>query len=270
MAEPWASTLGTLALVGLVGLLLTVLSAGTYLLVLEIRYTSRIRKRARHDYRTARGTQHLRQLQNVFPTLRDSRRTRSARVKKLESQLGRITGQCSAELRRALSAFLVRYRLIEVQGVGSTLSNRIIRSCFRGSLRDLHSAYRVRGIGPSLQRAISAWVNAREAEFPKLMAIGFPGKQQILDRYADQERSLQKQLASESTTLSEEDLLYKETSAAIERLRKVKPAHFTRALRRNERSSQVPAWYFQGLYAAWDPMPEWFETLLSSYGAARD
>jgi hypothetical protein len=243
------------------------LCLGSYLILLDIKYDSRIRRRAQHDYRTARGTQHLRQLRTSLSTLRDSLRARQAKIQNLEKQLELLGRKRSAELHTTLSEHLLNERLTEVPGIGPMLNRRIIQYCFRGNLRDLRSASRIRGVGPSRQRAIMAWVHAREREFPRLLARDFPGKQHILSKYAEQERSLQETLKSERTTLGDEKRLHETALAVALRFRKAKPAHFRRALRRNSPKSPVPAWYFVGVYPPWEPMPEWFETLLSKYGS---
>ena len=196
------------------------------------------------------------------PFWREGLRATKARVSELEGQLARLRRDRSAELSQALSTALVRERLTEVPGIGSTLSDRIIRTCFHGRLRDLHSAHRVQGIGSALQGAISAWVVDVESEFPRLLAKDFSGKQRIVSAYADRDAHLRGPLASQRALLKDEDHLYQEARAAIQRLRAVKPAHFRRALRRYDGASTVPAWYFQGVYPPWEPVPEWFERLL--------
>ena len=132
-------------------------------------YRSRVRKQARYDYRAACGTQHLYQLRALFAKLQKSMRARKARIREVEQHLERLLLKRSRELRSALSRHLVEVRLTEIRGIGPQLSRRIIQVCFRGNLRDLRFAYRVRGIGPTLQQAISAWIRTMEEEFPRLL-----------------------------------------------------------------------------------------------------
>jgi hypothetical protein len=257
---------------GLFVLLLCLLCPAGYLLTLTIWSEVQVRRRARHDYRAARGTQHLLQLRAAVSALRDALRSRQGRIEDLEQQLARLQTQRSQELHRALSEQLVHQRLTEVRGIGTTLSQRIIRHCFRGSLRDLQMAYRVEGIGPALQSALSAWVAERQAEFPTLLARDFAGKGGIEAKYAEPEASLGQQLQEERAAHKRESLLYDRAQAAIARLQRVRLAHFRRALRRrqawrrSDRESPVPASYLKGIYRPWEPMPDWFRGLLDSYG----
>jgi hypothetical protein len=257
---------GALALLCLLPPLLALFSLGAYLLLLEAKHESRIRRQAKYDYRAARGTQHLQQLRASLSILKSNLKTRKATVDDLEKQLNLLRHNRSAELNAALSRYLVDERLAEVPGISQRLSRRIVQYCFHGSLRDLRFATRVDGVGDSRQQAILAWVHAREAEFPRLLAGSFPNKQHILSKYAGQEQSLQTALESERAALESEGQLFEKGYAVASKLRKVKTSHFRMALRRNLKKSPVPAWYFIGVYPPWEPMPEWFETLLGKYG----
>ena len=262
----WASVSRPLLWVGLLVLLACLLCLAGYLLTLTIWSAYQVRRRAQHDYRTARGTQHLRQLRAAVSVLRDALHSSQNRIGDLERQLARLQAQRSQELNRALSERLATQRLTEVRGIGATLSRRVIQHCFRGSLGDLHSAYRVEGIGSALQSAISAWVRERQAEFPALLARGFPGKQEIEAKYAQPQVSLGQQLNSERATLERANQLHEIARQEIARFQQVGPAHFRRALRRNDRETPVPAWYLEGVYRPWEPMPDWFRRLLEDYG----
>ncbi len=266
-SEWWVSAFGAVSVLCLTGLSLVLFCIATYLLLLEITYKSRVHRRAQHDYRTARGTQHLRQLRASLSTLRDSLRARQAKIQDIEKQLEVLRRKRSAELNATLSKYLVNERLTEVPGIGPKLSRRIVQSCFRGNLRDLRFADRVVGVGPARKRDIMAWVYAKEREFPHLLAQGFPGKRRLVDAYAGQERSLQEMAELERTALDDEKTLYEKAHAAALRLQKVKPVHFRKALQRNSPKSPAPAWYLEGVHPPWEPMPEWFETLLKKYGS---
>ena len=246
--------------------LLLVLSAATAHLLLEMLYRSRIRQRARHDYQAARGTQHLHLLRASLSVLQKSMQDRREKIKNIEQQLKSLRYTRSDELRAALSRYLVENHLTDVQGIGPQLSRRIIASCFRNDLRDLHLAHGVQGIGPTLHEAIMAWVRTMEAKLPQRLKEDFPDKQRILDAYAEKERSLQKAVAREREALIEERSLHDKAHAAALQLKKVKPGHFYRALLRVSSKTRVPAWYFLGVFPPWEPMPEWFRALLGEYG----
>ncbi len=266
-SEWWVSAFGAVTVLCLAGLSLVLFCTSAYLFLLEITYKSRVRRRARNDYRTARGTQHLGQLRVSLSALRSSMRTRQAQIQNIERQLDLLKRKRSEELQAALNHYLVEKRLTEIQGIGPQLSRRIIQYCFRGNLRDLRFARRVPGVGPARQQAIMAWVQAKEREFPRLLRGDFPGKQRIVDAHAGQEQSLQEAAELERKALGHEKSLHKKARAATLRFQTVKLAHFRKALRRNSPESPVPAWYFEGVYPPWEPMPEWFETLLREYGS---
>ena len=86
--SPWVA----LALVALGLLLWVLLSTGCYLLLLEVRSWLDIRRRAWHDYRAARGTQHLRQIRAALSALQRDRRDRRGQVTELQRQSARTKG----------------------------------------------------------------------------------------------------------------------------------------------------------------------------------
>jgi len=153
-----------------------------------------------------------------------------------------------------------------VDGIGPRLKDRIVRYCFRGDLRDLRYAERVPGVGPARRAAIMRWVRARESELPRLIKGPFPGKEQVQERYRAQMAPLERWLDRAYTELEEKEALYESVETAVRRLRSVRVSNFRKALRPGSSGQPVPKWYLEGLYPAWESPPDWFITLLSSYG----
>jgi hypothetical protein len=251
----------------ILGLCLWVLfSTLCYLLLLDIRSRRDLGRRARHDYRAARGTQHLRLIQEALPALERDLQAHRKHLSDLQAQIERLQTDYAKALCRALSQTLIETRLTEVDGIGPTLRDRILRDCFRDSIADLHRADRVRGIGSTLQQALSAWVNGYLDEFPRLISEGFPGKGRIAGEYNWRVASLSGQRAAETETAEHLEGLQRQARATIEKLGTVKLRHFLHALRQDKKGEVVPSWYLAGVYPAWKPMPGWFETLLQEYG----
>lgn len=245
--------------------LIVVICALIALLLSRLIYEIHLHKRAKHDYRVARGTQHLRLLWPSLLALRDDLRVLQSKVRKAEDRLVRLEVERSEALRAALVRYLVDNHLTEVQGVGPQLSVRIVRGCFRGRLRDLRNAHRVSGVGSARQNAIDRWVQKREAELPRLLEASFPGKADIEKRYEGEERSLRDALEAVEREMKDKISIYKAGGDAIKKLRSVRFSDFRKALK-GESESSVPNWYFEGVYPAWKPAPEWFKMLLEEYG----
>jgi len=226
----------------------------------------RLRRRARHDYRVARGTQHLKQLEGPLAKLEHEIQVIRRQIQGIEQQLHDLGGKRQDELRAAACQYLVNHRLTDVDGIGPQLQQRIVRSCFRGSLRDLHHAERVRGVGPRRRAAIMRWVQARERELPALMERAFPGRDGVEKAYRTKVGPLRKRLAEREADLKEKEDLHKSTKKAVETLESVNVACFRRALSRRSSDEPVPSWYLEGVYPAWGSAPDWFTTVLTEYG----
>ena len=251
---------------GLGALFLMLLGLLVAFLVVQIIQTSRLRKKSRHDYRTARGTQHKRQLRSSLSNLEREIRLLRSGIEKTKKQLANLEQQRASELRFTLCRYLVNDRLTEVRGIGPELSKRIVRSCFRSGLSDLRQAQYVSGVGPTRQQAINRWIQRYESALPRLLGEGFPGKASVGEKYEKQERELKYKLGAARKALEKRIALSRTGQTAYKKLSAVRLHHFDRALSGKSSDSTVPEWYFEGVYPAWESAPEWFETLLENYG----
>lgn len=146
------------------------------------------------------------------------------------------------------------------------MQQRIIRYCFKKDIQDLRFAYRINGIGPQRMHAINQWVDRMEQEFPRLLKEDFPGKKEILQKYTQQLNSKQQEAEKRRQRILEDKALYRKANAVATELRKVRPSHFREALRHPSEENRVPIRYLLGIYAPWEPIPEWFQTLCERYG----
>lgn len=253
----------TTLIVGFILLLTAVLIA---LLVPRLISEIRLRNRARHDYRVARGTQHLKHLEGALSKLEREIQTTQNEIKTLKRELNDLARKRQDALEEALSRYLVTHRLTEVGGIGLRLRQRILRECFRGKLKDLRNVERVSGVGPARRAAIMAWVRAREREFPRLMKEPFPRKKEVQEKYRSKIQPLERRLNQACQDLQEKQAVREPVQAAVDRLRSVRISDFRKALRANSSDQPVPIWYLEGLYPAWESPPDWFTTLISRYG----
>lgn len=226
----------------------------------------RLRRRARHDYRVARGTQHLKQLEGPLAKLEHEIQVRQKQIRSIKHQLRDLEGKREDELRMAACRHLVRHRLTEVDGIGPRLQQRIVQSCFRGSLRDLRHAERVQGVGPRRGAAIMRWIQARGRELPNVIERGFPGKDGVVKAHRAKVVPLRKRLAQAEADLEEKENLHQSAKESVEKLKSVKISCFRQALGRRSPDEPVPSWYLEGVYPAWESAPHWFTAMLREYG----
>jgi hypothetical protein len=254
----------SLRIIGLAAVVLVLLTAAIILVWPSVTRELRLRRRAKHDFRVARGTQHLRQIDSALPNLQARIQAHEAKIAQLNKDLQNLGQQRNKMLHATLVRYLVENHLSDIRGIGPTLSSRIIHHCFRGRLSDLHTAYRVSGVGSALQSSITAWIRYYEQRLPRLLQGNFPGKERILSDFAAQERQLKERLQQERRGLAGEKELRRQTEDVATRLRAVELGDFRAALKRP--TGSVPSEYLTGVYAPWEPMPEWFGLLLEEYG----
>ena len=256
----------TIVTVLLIAFIVVVAGALIALLIPRLISHIRLRRRAEHDHRVARGTQHLKQLERPLAKLERDIGVIQSRIRATERQIEKVKATRKADLQRALCTYLVNHRLTEVDGIGPQLQGRVVRACYRGNLRDLRSADRVHGVGPTRQAAIMRWVRSYEQALPRLLEQSFPGRQKIMAKAEDKLSSLHEQLEKSRRALVRKQALHAPASRTVDKLRSVGPSRFRKALAKRGTDGPVPAWYLEGVYPAWESPPDWFVSLLSEYG----
>jgi septal ring factor EnvC (AmiA/AmiB activator) len=226
----------------------------------------RLDRRAAQDYRLARGTLHLNQLEGPLSRLKRDVAAKESQIRRTMRELRQLKDQHKRELRRALCNHLVADRLTEVHGIGPRLQQRILSQCFRGDLRDLHRAQELFNIGPARQAALARWVRAREKELPRLMKEPFPGKESIDEPFRAKISSLEQRLDRSRDQLAEKQALLAPADTVVDELKSVQISNFRKALKDREPNIYVPNSYLRGVYAPWESPPDWFVTLLDRYG----
>jgi hypothetical protein len=225
----------------------------------------KLKRQAAIDYQNARGSLHLQML-------RDAQRQAQNRLTQCErlldekqKELNRLRHRKEEELDQALAGHIIFEHLSEAEGIGAALQEQIIQKVFRGRLEDLRFAHSVHGVGEDRQKAINAWVKQYKARWPELRAGGFEGKEEILAEYdgeieiADEQR---KQLDLERNKLASR---LRRLGSAVAELESVTEADFVSAIRGTSREASLKVErYRQGLFAEWEPVPEWFKDAMSN------
>jgi hypothetical protein len=169
----------------------------------------------------------------------------------------------NGELQSTLVKHLVYTQLDTVPGIGSTLKSRILRWVFQGELTDLYQAYRLDRIGPQCQQAINRWVQRVELQLPELLQEDFPGKADILATYQDRLDTRRRQADAAEQRAAELEELERRVEAALVDLETVTWHDFHEALVAVDGPTEKVRRHILGVFAAWEPMPEWFRQALS-------
>lgn len=162
---------------------------------------------------------------------------------------------------------LVEYRLQEIYGIGPQRKAAILQQVFRGKLSDLqHVSKVVPGITPKIQDEINRWVALYQKALPDLINQDFPGKASVDARYCPEIESLERlkhTLESENRPLQEK---LKRIDEELVWLNQITPDTFLKSLRRPEQVNPELERYLYGVFAEWEPVPEWFREIVSFSG----
>ena len=224
---------------------------------------SRIMSRAREDYLRCRGTNHARILQSAIKRHQEALRVLYSARDNIEHKLQRVNNQITEELRQVLITYLVNSRFTNIPGIGSTLRDRIVRTCFDGTLDSLNRSPHVRGVGPEKAAAIRAWVYQMNRVIPALLKSDFPGKQDVLEKHQAERQQLVQKREDLSEKIITRERVIDRAREGLASFAGVTIADFRKALRGNREASRKIADYSLGAFAEWDSMPEWFAAILT-------
>ena len=222
--------------------------------------------RARRDYRRARGTQHLRMIRRSMKVLDSTITQLKQKESPLQAKIKDIDAVRSRELGLALCYCIAQNHLTDVHGIGLILRDRLMATCFDGTLESLRRADRVYGIGYQRAYSIRVWVTKWTQQLPQLGAQDFPGKEAISQKYTAELLRLQNELDDMARKYMALNQLRDEAATERDRLSRVKTRNLWRAYKGDKEASSVVDEYLQGTFPEWGQMPLWFKTLVGEYG----
>jgi len=223
----------------------------------------RVTKKVHADYARCRGTIHARQLHAGI-------RKHEASIPPLVQKRDKITAMLESlsrtqvqDLRRALAAALVNGPLAEVRGIGPKLRDRIVASCFDGTLESLGKAQHVQGVGAEKAVDIQAWVKDLQGRLPQLLKSDFEGKADVLLAYGQRREALLAQKRQLDQLINARRELVTLVKAKLAPLESVTPSTYKAALKGDEKAAERVAAHTVGVYAEWESKPAWFERISS-------
>jgi len=240
------------------GILLAVLAA----LTPWIGEARRIAKTAREDHAGSRGTHHAKQLREAIRLHERHLQPLRGEHTKLQAELNGIARREQAELERALTQALIDSSFLKIPGIGPKLRDRILGTCFDGSLDSLLRAHQVYGVGQEKSFAIRNWVQQMRRGFTSRLEEDFPGKSEVQAKHSARSEELARRLKSLSSRIARREEVVAVAGEHLAPLERTTPRTFRRALRGDQPAAERVGAYVTGAFAEWEPLPDWFAAIL--------
>jgi hypothetical protein len=234
----------------------------------RIEYEVNIFRKARFDHLNSRGTIHKKLIKKGLVKIDLEIKEAKRRLQQLNLEKSNMALEENRELENTLSTIIVNTELDDVPGIGPVLKERIIRSCFDGTIESLRRAGNVRGIGEEKYHAILHWVNTKSSLMPQLLRKDFPGKNEIIRKYSESEKNIVRELEKVGQELKEMTELRELSNAELAKLKPVSTFAFLKAYKGDREAAEKVTQYLLGAFPEWSKIPEWFETLMTKYGTA--
>ncbi|MFC2054340.1 hypothetical protein ACFLV7_08600 [Chloroflexota bacterium] len=227
------------------------------------RFRRAIKRQARLDYECARGTVHLDILKKAYRSLKVKAQNCRSEIKRTKLELDRLEKLQAQTLRSKLERHIAYSSLTEIHGIGSGLSEKILSAVYRNSLDDLRKArYSVYGVGDIRQWAINSWIAKYKEQLPTLLGKDFPGKTEVLNQYQPLIRNQKKKLNVLSAKKETLEKILARAQEEIRDLKTISVKDFRHALKKTKLTNEQLDNYIRGVFAEWEPIPEWFKELL--------
>jgi len=233
----------------------------------KLEFGLRLLLKARNDYRTARGTIHLKLLRKSLNNLQMRIKEEKKCLEKLRKYKMNLNYQRRKELEVAASTYLFNSEFTSIPGIGPILKERVMKNCFDGTLQSIRRAWMVRGIGEERAHSINLWVDRAQRKLSYLIMSGyFPGKDEINKKYDLLEKETEQRIVNAENLLREMLELKKIALKEVKKLRQVTISTFIKSYRGNPQASKAVTTYMMGCFPEWGKIPEWFKTLMEKYG----
>lgn len=205
---------------------------------------------------------HKKLLQAARKGLQQEQRSCHQKIQKTQAKITELQAAWGREMGEALIRHLVHDRLTEIPGIGERRQADILRYVYKGQLADLRLAHRLPGIGEQTQRAINQWVTHYQRNFAKVLETNFPGKVQVNDKYQLLIQAEEKKMAAARGDIKAARQYLDRIQPELAWLESISAKAFYRALKNPATNSPELSRYLQGVFAEWEPTPDWFQKVL--------
>jgi hypothetical protein len=220
-------------------------------------------KLSRQEYKQARGTAHKQLLVETRQKAQSLYQENLNYHRNAEQELKHLQEAQKQELEAILVQHLLESRLNEIKGIGPQRKAAIIQDVFRGKLSDLQQASKIPGITTTIQVEINRWVAHYQQELPHLLEQDFSGKSTIEARFKPR-IALQEQILHDTEAKNSSlQARIRRIDEELKWLNKITVRTFLQALIRPEQSAPELDRYLCGVFAEWEPVPEWFQEIVS-------
>jgi hypothetical protein len=224
-----------------------------------------LKKQAHRDYKQARGTLHLRQLQTGLKVLLENVTAYRQQISILIRNRKSLEQARDERLQLALEHEIAHTRLSEVPGIGEKFAQEIVSGVFKTRLSDLTVAHQLPGIGENKQEQINQWITRYEGLIPVMMADDYPGKTEILATFSPKIEHIHQEISYLDENNNEMQTLIRRAEVEIEKLVQFSADDFFQALVDPGSVDRAALdQYLLGIYPVWEPMPDWFQAAIQT------
>ena len=225
----------------------------------------KLKQFAVEEYKKSRGTIHRQLLEGAARQINRQLDEYQHQIYAAEKQKEQCLQAAEETMRIEAAQSLSDTLRKEVPGVDDAMVNLILRAVSSGDLREINRSISFLQLGQTRQASVIRWVEQYSTRIPYLVRQNFPGKEAILRGCQQTTRALDSliQTATDSQDPLRERLI--PINCELSWLKEVRVADFIQAYQDPDfdRWDEVDR-YLKGVFAEWEPIPNWFLTEVGS------
>lgn len=219
-------------------------------------------RRARYDYRHARGYLHRSVLRAARKDLEKQDARYYSEIADIQKEMAALHEKEQYALARTLEYSIVWRRFGEVPGIGPALKQRILSELRPKRLADLRRASIVHGVGQGRQKQIEKWIQQYQAKMPKMLNSPFPGRVEVEQQFANQLDQLETRLQILRYHRDRANQIRQRIDQELSWLEEVREKDFVANILDAESADKDVEEFLKGLFQEWEPVPDWFKQIV--------
>lgn len=218
--------------------------------------------RAKKEYWSARGYQHLTALKRAKRPLQREIAFHQKESRSLESQLVALELEERKAIQAAAEAFVLDNRFSGIRGIGPAVTEDIFTQLQPRVLTDLHRAGTVRGVGPARQEAINAWVRHQQEYLASHPEMPFPGRKELTAPFSVKRQDLVDRREEHDSAVMHKTAVLEQITKAVDDLKGTRTQDYVRAGKGKPEAAAKVEVFEQGVFDTLQPAPEWYQEVV--------
>lgn len=226
-----------------------------------VRYKRSLRRLAKQDYASARGTLHKKMLIQAKPRLIRAIQLETGYLSQEKQKLDHLTKEFVQNLNRAYLEFSLSIGLDRISGLRPEWKEQLIASCRSGRLQDIYdTSLRIKDLSVEVRYFILHFIqHFYTITVQEILKSEFPEKDRIVQEFNHNKAAIEQRITDLTASRQRHLAQLEKLKSELDRLTLVQESDFLQMWEgKVDKSNKLEA-YLRGVFAEWETPPDWFQ-----------